>query len=134
MRRPAFGFGVAFAVVRVATGFVFQVLLARMALPRILAELVLERLEDRDGNDAVDLQQLLNARPEWLERIGAGAPVTALLPLGGQPRILLDPARTALADTGLGGRDGLGVLATMGHEEKHLLIGYVEARHRKPIV
>jgi hypothetical protein len=26
------------------------------------------------------------------------------------------------------------VLATMGHEEKHLLIGYVEARHRKPIV
>ncbi|MBK7080847.1 MAG: mechanosensitive ion channel [Betaproteobacteria bacterium] len=31
----------AFAVVRVATGFVFQVLLARMALPRILAELVI---------------------------------------------------------------------------------------------
>src|SRR3546814_17301234 len=57
-----------------------------------------------------------------------------LLLLGRKLRIVLDPACTALADTGLGGRDGLGVLATMGHEEKYLLIGNVVARHRKPIV
>lgn len=44
----------------------------------ILAELVLERLEDRDGDDALDLEQFLDARPEWLERIGAGAPVAPL--------------------------------------------------------
>src|SRR3546814_2789172 len=48
----------------------------------ILAELVLERLEDRDGNDTVDLEQLLYTWPEWLERIGAGAPVALLLLLG----------------------------------------------------
>ncbi|KPH67909.1 hypothetical protein ADT71_01755 [Novosphingobium sp. ST904] len=100
----------------------------------ILAELVLERLEDRDGNDTVDLEQLLDTWPEWLERIGAGAPVALLLLLGRKLRIVLDPACTALADTGLGSRDGLGVLATMGHEEKYLLIGNVVARHRKPIV
>jgi hypothetical protein len=99
----------------------------------ILAELVLERLEDRDGNDTVDLEQLLDAWPEWLERIGAGAPVALLLLLGRKLRIVLDPACAALADTGLGSRDGLGVLATMGHEEKYLLIGNVVARHRKPI-
>ena len=99
----------------------------------ILAELVLERLEDRDGNDTVDLEQLLDAWPEWLERIGAGAPVALLLLLGRKLRIVLDPACAAFADTGLGSRDGLGVLATMGHEEKYLLIGNVVARHRKPI-
>ena len=99
----------------------------------ILAELVLERLEDRDGNDTVDLEQLLYTWPEWLERIGAGAPVALLLLLGRKLRIVLDPACAALADTGLGSRDGLGVLATMGHEEKYLLIGNVVARHRKPI-
>jgi hypothetical protein len=43
--------------------------------------------------------------------------------LGRKLRIVLDPACAALADTGLGSRDGLGVLATMGHEEKYLLIG-----------
>ena len=99
----------------------------------IIAELVLECLENRDGNDAVNLEQLLDTRPEWLERIGAGAPVALLLLLGGKLRIVLDPACAALADTGLGSRDGLGVLATMGHEEKYLLIGNVVARHRKPI-
>src|SRR3546814_7505653 len=67
----------------------------------ILAELVLERLEDRDGNDTVDLEQLLYTWPEWLERIGAGAPVALLLLLGRKLRIVLDPACAAFADTGL---------------------------------
>src|SRR3546814_19366724 len=69
----------------------------------------------------VDLEQLLYTWPEWLERIGAGAPVALLLLLGRKLRIVLDPACAAFADTGLGSRDGLGVLATMGHEEKYLL-------------
>jgi hypothetical protein len=59
--------------------------------------------------------------------------VTLLLLLGRKLRIVLDPACAALADTGLGSRDGLGVLATMGHKEKYLLIGNVVARHRKLI-
>src|SRR3546814_9857912 len=61
------------------------------------------------------------------------SPVSLLLLLGRKLRIVLDPACAAFADTGLGSRDGLGVLATMGHEEKYLLIGNVVARHRKPI-
>ena len=99
-----------------------------------LAKLVLERLEDRDGNDALDLEQFLDARPEWLKRICAGAPMALLLLLGGKLRIVLDPACAAFTDTGFGRCDGLGVLATMGHEKKYLLIRNVVARHRKPIV
>jgi hypothetical protein len=99
-----------------------------------LAELVLECLEDRDSNDTLDPKKFLNARPERLEWIGPGPPVAPLLLLGGKLRIALDPARAALADTGLGGRDGLCVVTTMGHEQKNLLIRNVEARHRNPIV
>src|SRR3546814_2023666 len=92
-----------------------------------------ERPEDRDGNDPVDLEQLLYTWHGWLERFGSAGPVALLLLLGRKLRIVLDPACAAFADTGLGSRDGLGVLATMGHEEKYLLIGNVVARHRKPI-
>ena len=60
-----------------------------------LAELVLEDLEDRDSNDALDPKKFLNARPERLEWIGPGPPVAPLLLLGGKLRTALDPARCA---------------------------------------
>jgi hypothetical protein len=98
----------------------------------VLAELVLDRLEDRDGNNAVDLEQLLHARPERLKRVGTGAPVALAPLLGGKAWIVLESACATFADTGLDGRDSLGVMATFGHEEKHLLIGKVVTRHRNP--
>jgi hypothetical protein len=64
------------------------------------------------------------------EGIGPGTPVALALLLGWQAGILLDPTRAAFADTGLGGRDGLGVMSTLNHIEIYLLIGNVVARHR----
>jgi hypothetical protein len=96
----------------------------------VFPELVLYGLEDGDGQNALDPEQLFHARPHLFEGVGPGTPVALALLLGWQAGILLDPTRAALADTGLGGRDGLGVMTTLNHKEMCLLIGNVVARHR----
>src|SRR3546814_18733298 len=50
----------------------------------ILADLVLERLEDRDGNDTADLEPILKTWPESADPNRARAPVQPLLFLGRQ--------------------------------------------------
>lgn len=95
-----------------------------------LPELVLHSLENGDGEDACDLQQFLHAWPYLFEGVRPGTPVPLALLLGWQLRILVDPACTTFADTGLGRRNGLGVVTTLRHVTMYLLIGDVEARHR----
>jgi hypothetical protein len=64
------------------------------------AELVLELFENRDRHDAGDFEHLQNPRPDILQWIWAGSPVSRLLLLGRKTRVLVDPARRALADAG----------------------------------
>ena len=98
-----------------------------------LPELVLHSLEDGDGKDALDLEQLFHARPHLFEGVLTGSPVALeLLLLGWQAGIFVDPTCAAFADAGLGGRDGLAVLTTLNHIEKYLLIRNVVPRHRNP--
>src|SRR3954470_11397208 len=54
--------------------------------------------------------------------------------LGGQPRIVLEPAAGAFTQAGLGGGQALGVLASGVHVESYLLVGDAVAGHGQDLV
>ena len=67
-----------------------------------------------------------------LEHVGEGIRAPAAAggrTHGGQARVLGDPVAGRPAHRRLGGRDGHGVGLTVLHEEPHLVIGHVAARH-----